>query len=358
MLSLELKTIRSQPNLGTSLSMQSERKPIDSTLWDFDLPLRAEYYPIGFPVEITTNSSAVLEAAYESWGKFRKIFSTPPVRIRLCVLPGSSTVCPPTPVCRGQENLITTIADAENYTVLDTREGFAFGWLTEAAVRNRAYLRYHFLEGASWFLLECLYLTSIHAACVSLNGRGVLLCGDSGAGKSSLSYACARNGWSFLSDDSTMLVRKSAGRAVTGNPYQMRFRDSAVQLFPELSKQNVTQRLSGEFSIELATPTVPDILTISKCFVDHLVFLNRHTPEPEGLFCFPKESALRWLEKVICYGEKHVREEHKAALRNLIAADVFEMRYTRFDTALSLLEELVSEGPAVARPCLAAAGDR
>jgi hypothetical protein len=332
----------------TGDSMQQPINPNDPLRWDIELLLRGTFYPVGFPVEITTNSYELLAAAEASWGRFAKSFSAPSIQIRLGVLPSASTVCPPAPSARGQQNLITLIADQENYVALDTREGFAFGWLSEAAVCDRAYLRYHFLEATVWILLDSLYLTSVHAACVALDGRGVLLCGDGGAGKSSLSYACARNGWTFLSDDSTKLIRRRQKRLVTGNPYQIRFRDSATELFPELGRQPVSARLSGELSIELATAEHPAIAVTTECAVDYLVFLNRHEPEPEGLFWFPKDRALQWLEQVVCYGEERVRDEHKAELRALVSAETLEMRYSSMDTALRLLEALVRKGPGVA----------
>jgi hypothetical protein len=329
----------------TGDSMQQHINQNDPLMWGVELPLHGMFYPVGFPVEITTNSSEVLAAAEASWGQFAKSFSTSPIQIRLGVLPSAATVCPPAPFPRGQRNLITMIANQENFVALDTREGFAFGWLSEAAVRDRAYLRYYFLEATVWILLDSLYLTPVHAACVALDGRGVLLCGDGGAGKSSLSYACARNGWTFLCDDSTKLIRTRPERLVTGNPYQMRFRDSAAELFPELGRQPVSARLSGELSIELATVEHPEITVTTECPVDYLVFLNRHEPEPEGLFSFPKDRALQWLGQVIRYGEERVLNEHKAALRALVSAETLEMRYSSMDAALRLLEGLVREGP-------------
>jgi hypothetical protein len=244
--------------------MQLKISAEDPLLCDFELPHRSLHYHLGFPVEIVTNSSEVQAGAEESWGNFRRVFSEPPVQIRIGVFEGGLS-CPPPPVVRSQRNLFVHVADRENFVVSDMRLGFAFGWLTETTVRNRAYLRYHFLEGVAWSLLGSLYLTSIHGACVALDGHGVLLCGDSGVGKSSLAYACARRGWTFLSDDSTCLVRKRHGRVVTGNPNSMRFRESAAELFPELKNQPVTRRLSGDMAIELPTATVPSIKISSEC---------------------------------------------------------------------------------------------
>jgi hypothetical protein len=316
----------------------------DPLLYDFALPLRSTYYLLGFPIEIFTNSPLVLAAAEESWGMFRRIYSEPALQLRIGVLPGTSKELPVRPTSRGQRNLITQIADGENYAILDTRQGFAFAWLTQAAVEDRAYLRYHFLEGTSWNLLESLYLTSIHGACVELDGHGVLLCGDSGAGKSSLAYACARSGWKFLSDDSSCLIRKRPGRIVAGNPYQMRFRESVRTLFPELASQPSTLRATGEQAVELPTATRPEINTISESSIDYIVFLNRLEAPHESLTAFSVERALRWFEQVVCFGEPQVREAHLKDLQRLLTAQVFEMRYTEIESAIRMLESLVRDG--------------
>lgn len=316
----------------------------DPLLYDFDLPLCATFYFLGFPIQITTNSPEVLAAAQESWGMFHHTRPEPPLKIQIGVLPGSSTERPNAPVVRGRGHLLTQISDSENFVFLDSREGFAFGWLTQAAVNDRAYLRYHFLEGTAWILLETLYLTSVHGACVELNGHGVLLCGDSGAGKSSLAYACAHNGWKFLSDDSSCLIRSRPGRIITGNSRQMRFRESAVQLFPELIHQRISPRPTGEMSIEVPTDANPGIELISEASVDYIVFLNRFDGLPDGVVRFSKRRALQWFRQIVCYGEASVREAHYATLQNLLSAEIFEMRYTRLESALEMLKKLVYNG--------------
>jgi hypothetical protein len=315
----------------------------DPLLYDVDLPFRGLYHPLGFSVEIVTNSRSVLEAAQESWGHFRKVFFEPPVQLRIGVLEGDSKECPPVPTCRAWQHLLSNIADAQNFSVCDMRRGLAFVWLTQAAVENRGYLRYHFLEAAAWSLLTPLYLTPIHGACVRLGERGVLLCGDSGAGKSSLAYACARRGWTFLSDDSSHLVRKRHGRLVVGNPHQMRFRQSAIDIFPEFKDQRLTLRATGELAIELQTARLPEIQTTLECSVDFIVFLNRKQADSPGFWDFPKDEALLWFEQTICYGERELRESQKASLRNLMSAEVYELRYGNLDLAVTMLDALVRD---------------
>jgi hypothetical protein len=316
----------------------------DPLLCNSDLPLRATYYPQGFSIEITTNSHEVLAAAEESWGQFHRVFSEPPIRFRIGVTKGNSEECPPVPVHRSWLNLLSVVGDAENYAVCDMGRGFSFGWFTQAAVENRAYFRYHFLECVAWMMLDGQYLTTIHGACVKLAGKTILLCGDSGAGKSSLSLACARRGWTFLADDSTNLVRNREDRLVVGNPYSMRFREESIALFPELKRQRITPRATGEMAIEVDTASMPEIATALVSSVDYIVFLNRRKPGPSHLAAFPKDAALVWFQQIICYGEKATREAQSASLRQLLAVPVYELCYRDLDWAVNRLDALVREG--------------
>jgi hypothetical protein len=318
--------------------------PADPVLSYFRLPLRGAYYPLGFALEIATNSSEVLAAAEESWGGFHQKFSELPLRLEIGVMADGSRDCPPPPGCRSRGNLLTIVADAGNFCVCDLSRGFAFAWLTQSAAADRAYLRYYFLEAAVSTLLEALYLTPLHAACVQNGGRGVLLCGESGAGKSSLAFACARNGWTFLSDDSSAIVRKRRGRVVVGNPCQMRFRESAVELFPELKEQRVTPRATGKMAIELATAILPEIATQAECQVDYIVFLNRREPAPPSFLSVPKEIAWQYFQQYMCFGEDEVHQAQTASIHDLLTAKVFEMRYQDLDWAVERLDMLVREG--------------
>jgi hypothetical protein len=316
----------------------------DPLLCDLEMPLRGIYYPRGFAVEITTNAPEVLRCAQESWGQFNKVFSEPPLQLRVGVMGSGSGLCPPVPTCRGWRNMVITTADAENYAVLDLRQGMGFGWFTQAAVEDRPYLRYNFLEASVLCMLQHLYLAPVHAGCVRFRDRGVLLCGDSGAGKSSLAYACARRGWTFVSDDASALVRGRKDLLVTGSPHQIRFREASIDLFPELNQQSPTQRATGEFAIELATATMPEISTALTSSVDYVVFLNRREPEPSGLTPLPREAVLPWFEQVVTHGEDESRQEQKETLRKLLDKPIMELRYSDLDGAIDCLEAMVREG--------------
>ncbi|MBA3912593.1 MAG: hypothetical protein H0X25_01750, partial [Acidobacteriales bacterium] len=246
-----------------------------------------------------------------------------PVQLRLGVQEGSGETQQELtiPTCRGYAHLVAMVADAENHVTCDLQSGMAFGWVTEAAAAQRGHLRYHFLEAAALILLVAKYLTPIHAACVSLGDSGVLLCGDSGAGKSSLSFACAQRGWTYVTDDGSYLVRDSHDRTVVANPNLIRFRSSAKSLFPELGDQDITRRLNGEFGIELRTQEIPGLRISSQPRIDHVVMLRRRSGAAPSITKMDPAELRAWLEQVVCYGDEQVCAEQRDSFERLLTAN-------------------------------------
>lgn len=97
------------------------------------------------------------------------------------------------------------------------------------------YLVSHFLVTVS--LIEVLKrrgLYNVHAAGLSVNGRGLLLSGNSGAGKTTLAVALVRAGFDFLSDDTLFLTTGRGDLRVLSFPDQSDVADETVSMFPEL----------------------------------------------------------------------------------------------------------------------------
>lgn len=316
----------------------------DSLLREVELPLEATYYPLGFAVAIRTNSKEVLAAAEESWNCFpSKLSADQVLQLNIGVLSNTSEECPPVPVCRGQQDLLSIVADNENFAVCDLRRGFAFLWLSRGAVKRRPYLRYHFLEATALCMLAASHTTPLHGACVMKEGHGVLLCGDSGAGKSTLAFACARRGWTYISDDATYLVLGRKDRLVVGNSHQVRFRPSAAELFSELEGLSITPRAAGKPSIEISTQRMPQLVIAGECGVDQIIFLNRKDCEQSDLVLYPKDVARKWFLQAI-FGTGEMRDLQIESIDHLIEVPIYELRYQSLEWAVDRLDQLVREG--------------
>src|ERR1700677_3503390 len=141
-----------QADSGTTEARPSPR-PQDALLCDMELPHREIFYPLGYPVEIITNDTAVLDAANESFGHGRMARTNATLEIRIGVSRGGASECPPEPTRREYNHLYSLVADVNNQALLDFRSRINFIWVTNAAVKNRNYFRYNFLEKAVYLLL-------------------------------------------------------------------------------------------------------------------------------------------------------------------------------------------------------------
>ncbi|MGD0787613.1 MAG: aldolase [Terracidiphilus sp.] len=321
-------------------------EPLDFSRHEVEVPelLHGEmFYPLGFPTELRTNSPGILSQARNLWSVFEKQFDTEPIRVDVHVVESDSTECPPAPVCRIMHPLLISIADPDNYSIAHLDRNRTQITISRAAEKQSSYLGYFFLGYAPHNHIETRYATPVHAGCVALDGRGVLLCGDSGAGKSSLSYACARAGWTYVSDDASSLLNHGKDRRIIGNCHKVRFRPSAAELFPEIEGSEITPRATGKPSIEMPTAFFPKMVCAQTAQVDFLVFLNRRLPGPPELVPYRKDVA-RYFMRQVLFGSPESLAAQYTALERLLTADVFELRYSDLDWAVQRLETLAREG--------------
>lgn len=309
------------------------------------LPFRHVLFPFGFATDIKSNDATVIRAAEQSWARFRQRFRESPIEMRFIISDCISGHVPSYPTFRAQGNLLMIVADAHNFACCDLAGGFGFACLTKAAVVNGEYVRYNFLEAMAYTLLDAKHVAAVHAACLVRSGHGVLFVGDSGAGKSSIAYACANRGWTYISDDATSVLRRRTGRMVVGNPQTFRFRPSARVLFPELQGQTTVR--NGKPTIEIETEGLPGIKTAEECIVDYVVFLNRNgkTDGPPRLgIVRPEESFRRLFKQNVWPSELSINEERLDSVQRLLGAELLELTYRELDPAIDLLEGVLDRG--------------
>jgi len=282
----------------------------------------------------------VLEAAHDSWGQLSAKHNTPVIEVRVVVIDSEDADCPPSPLVRLEGHLLTSVADAHNHAVCDIRNGIVHIWLNRSALHYTSYVRYFFIEAATYTAISTSFVTPLHAACVSRYGQGMLLCGESGTGKSTLAYACARAGWTYTSDDGSYVVRDANPPRVLGSSHQVRFRPTAKALFSELEGYMLTPRAEGKPSIEVPIVNLlPNVVTADETQVHFLIFLKR------GLFTVPElipisnEVALQQLKAGEGLGEE-MEQFHSSCIRHLVHAQAFELHYSELQPAIDCLGEL------------------
>ena len=307
-----------------------------------DPTLERVFYPWGFPICVRTNEEEVLRLCEESWGGFALRWDAAPVQVEVWVVESDAKDCPQEPAHRLISGVWMTVADAENYCVVDLRHYQSRIVMARATLRHPLYAKY-FLLGMPMCCVTTRYVTPIHAACVMLNGCGVLLCGESGAGKSTLAYACAREGWTYVSDDATLLRMGDGSRQVIGNCHQMRFRPSAATLFPELEEMEITPRAAGKPSVEVPTASMKGILCSETVRADYLVFLNRNWSGPAEIVPYSRDAARSEMRSVL-FAPGEARLAQYEAIDRLLDRDVLELRYERLEDAMQRLRRLVREG--------------
>jgi len=303
-------------------------------LRDAALPLAATYYPLGFPLELATNSRDVIDAASEAWAPFIPEFDAPPIRLRVSVQAEGAFAAET--VFRAQEHLFVIVSDRDNLGMFDPDARFGFCCVSAATAADHAWFRWHFLEAIVYMMLAQRDVTPVHGACVARNGAGVLLCGNSGAGKSTLAYACARAGWTFVADDTVMLV---GGRVGLGKP-QARFCHDAPQFFPEFAGYAARQRPNGKIAMEVALSDVAEVQTALRCSIDQIVFLERRPGIAASAEPLTSDGVLdSLLSDGPSYGNE-VLARHAAAIREIASMPAWRMRYDTLEGAIQLLDKL------------------
>jgi hypothetical protein len=309
-----------------------------------ELTLARTYFPMGFAVAVRTNDAAVSPLLTRMWGRFAP-FTTHALRLRMdihVVDHGGSSDCPPEATHRLIQPLLMAVADGSNYSITDLSTLRTQVCIAGSTLAYPLYAEWYLLSGP----LACIstrLATPIHGACVSRRGRGLLLCGESGAGKSTLAYACARAGWTFTSDDATLIPHHESGRRVIGNCYQVRFRPTASDLFPEILGRDLTPRAAGKPSIEIPTADLPGIQTSFSADVQYIVFLHRQACARPQLERFPISEARQYLRDVL-FGLPETLAIQYDVIERMLTAPVHRLVYERLDDAIALLERLVDQG--------------
>ena len=328
----------------------SPSPPWDPLGYRTELRRRSDFYPLGFHVQLATNSEQVLLAASECWAGFERRFTEPPLRLHVIVSPDKTTAggvtirdSPPSPEYRASGHLLVLAADPRHFAACDLDSGFASCWVTASEVRRGKWFQHNYLEGCCYAMLTHRSVTPIHASCVAYQGVGALLCGGSGAGKSCLVYACAKIGLQFVSDAASYLVRDSDDNRVMGIPRTLKLRPSAEKLFPELTGRRRGANTRGDPVIEIPMERSEGMTSQNTCSAGYVVFLDRRDGcEMELRSIGPRQAIDRLVQELPVFSEGVV-QSHIASLEQLVRSGACVLSYDDPRVAADRIQRLIKE---------------
>jgi hypothetical protein len=221
----------------------------------------ARFALLGVPLEIRSNSPAVIAAAERSFGHWRNlepelIEPGEPLSVSIVVhsWPGDDgQLVAGANFTQRLHGDCFIAASGQNLLTARMDRGQALAFVTPELVADDMQFRYHVLECLALLLASWRDRTPIHAGAVVHLGRAALLVGRSTAGKSTLCYACARAGFSLLAEDVVYVGMRDRPR-LWGNPWSIHLLPDAPRLFPELADLPARIQANGKrkLTVDLA----------------------------------------------------------------------------------------------------------
>jgi hypothetical protein len=219
---------------------------------------------LGARVAFDSNSRELLrlvDAAYAGLPRHRLAAKAPDLHISLRLAGRRSAAGgsepPPLELLHGA-TMLGGATGGSNFVTLSPGERSALVVIPARMLRFPYHTRYESIEFAVFTLAARVQrLVPLHAACVGLGGRGILLFGASGAGKSTVALHCILDGFDLLSEDSVFVAATTM--LATGVPNFLHVRAESLRwlgrspLAGAIRRSPVIRRRSGvrKFEVDL-----------------------------------------------------------------------------------------------------------
>ena len=224
-----------------------------------ELDQRAAFPLLGVPVEIRSNSASVIAAAGRAFGGWHAlapelVAPIEPRVVSVVVHPADPSLLAgaPRPFVQRIHGGCFLASDGVNMLTAQYDEGRALAFVAPELLQHEARLRYNVLELLALLLVTQHDRVPVHTGAVVRNGLAILLAGRSTAGKSTLCYACLRDGFQLLAEDVVYASRAPALR-LWGVPWQIHLLPDAVRFFPELADIPAEVQANGKFKLAVDT---------------------------------------------------------------------------------------------------------
>jgi hypothetical protein len=250
------------------------------------MPWRTRLPLLGGRFQFESDSRQLLQLVTDTYAGLPRQRLSPdaaPFRVMLRLTsrepPHSSREPPSITTLAGPGTMLCAIMDAANFTILSPSERTALIVLARDRLSHPYQVRYELLEFAVFTLASRAQgLVPLHAACVGRAGRGLLLMGSSGAGKSTVALHCLLQGLEFLAEDAVFvrpaqLMATGVANFIHVRPDSLALLDDAA-LRARIRKSPVIRRRSGVQKFEVDLRQLGHRLAAAPLGIEAIVFLS------------------------------------------------------------------------------------
>lgn len=226
-------------------------------------PLRTRAEVLGGVFDFESNDGSLLELVESAYkGLPAHAFSTEPPRFSIkLVLSSDAGPCvglePPAMRLHSGPGFLCGVMDAANFALVSPAQRAGSIAVSRGMLRHAQVVRYELIEFAVYTLASrAQRLVSLHAACIANNRRGLLLIGEGGAGKSTLTSQCLLQNMALVGEDAVLVEPGSLLASGVGTFLHLRA-DSLEFLPPNddawIRESPIIRRRSGveKFQIDL-----------------------------------------------------------------------------------------------------------
>jgi hypothetical protein len=244
------------------------------------LPLSARFFVAGSVWEVRSNSHEILQAMRETFDQVGS-GQLADLHLRFHVdFSVKNAPCWSKPHFRALDHLYYATYGPCDSMLVDQLSRHVIGSFSPVVAHDLLYWKHTVLPVLLGIVSASIGVTPVHCACVVKSGSGLLLGGESRAGKSTLALSLSRNGFSYLSDDCTYLSRTGTGMRAWGLPIPVKLLPDAVSYFPELVSLDPVLSLNGEWALSVDPTEISNVERCLSCAPRWLVFLERKMDSP------------------------------------------------------------------------------
>jgi len=228
-----------------------------------------------------------------------------------------------------QEKGFLYVTDGKSFLGVDLRTNSGLVLIHDSFWQKPLYLKASLLIIGFILLFWQYDFHELHAAGLAKEGKGLLIVGPSGSGKSSLTLSLVQAGWNYLTDD--MLIIRHTRSGVEAFPLRRYFKvdKSIVAKYPELSRPlNKPLEFHGDEAYIYIDEVYGNQLS-QRCIPRVIIFPKITHKEKSFIEPIKQSDAFINLFQTNCYGmffDKHIARRRIDVIKELIyQADCYQM---------------------------------